>query len=249
MHNFEIEKIINQLLDSDKYSDYTVNGLQVQGRDQVHKIVTGVTASQELIDYAIEVKADAILVHHGYFWKGSDPRLVGYHYQRIKKLIKNDLNLFAYHLPLDFNLEFGNNVQLAKLFNLNNYYYLPESKEILICEAEHELDINEFKALVEQALGKQILHIGKNAKEKIKKIGICSGGGQSFIDQAYALGCDLYMSGEISEYTTHSAVEQGIHYFALGHHDSERYGVKVLGEYLQQKYNLEVIFKDCPNPA
>ncbi|RIY33130.1 Nif3-like dinuclear metal center hexameric protein [Psittacicella hinzii] len=248
MNNFELERIINQLLESSKYSDYTVNGLQVQGKDKIQKIVTGVTASQELIDFAISVNADAILVHHGYFWKGSDPRLTGYHYQRIAKLIKHDINLFAYHLPLDFNLELGNNVELAKMFNLTNYSYSQDSKEILICKTE-ELDVNEFVNLVEAKLGKKILHIGKNAKDKINTIGICSGGGQGFIDQAYALGCDLYMSGEISEYTTHSAVEQGIHYIAMGHHDSERYGIKRLGELLAEKYNFEVIFTDCPNPA
>ncbi|RIY31823.1 Nif3-like dinuclear metal center hexameric protein [Psittacicella gerlachiana] len=249
LNNFELEKIINNILTPEKYSDGTVNGLQIQGKDTIKKIVTGVTASQELIDYAISVQADAILVHHGYFWKNLDPRITGYHYQRIKKIIKNDLNLLAYHLPLDFNLQFGNNVELAKLFNLPNYFYTDKSAEILVCQYDSPVEIQKFVALVEEKLGKKVLHIGKNGKEKIQKVGICSGGGQTFIDKAYALGCDIYLSGEISEYTTHSAVEQGIHYIAMGHHDSERYGIKVLGEYLAQTYNLEVIFKDCPNPA
>ncbi|MFC6276119.1 Nif3-like dinuclear metal center hexameric protein [Psittacicella hinzii] len=246
MNNFALEQYLNQYLNSQDFQDYTVNGLQVQGKEQVQKIVTGVTASQELIDYAIAVKADAILVHHGYFWKGSDPRITGYHYQRIKKLISHDINLYAYHLPVDYHPEIGNNVALAHLFNLDNHVI---SGNIVICELSKPIKASDLYQTISQVLQVPILHVSKNCPEYITKVGICSGGGQNFIDQAFAKGCDAYISGEISEQTYHSAVEQGIHYFQCTHHASERYGIKLLGEKLAKELNLEVEFKDMHNPA
>lgn len=249
MKNFELEKIIDQLLNSKSFKDYTSNGLQVQGKNTVKKIITGVTACQDLIDYAISVNADAILVHHGYFWKNENPVITHYKYQRIAKLIKHDINLFAYHLPLDLHFELGNNRTIADFLELNNLHYPSSESFVLVGELSTPRSVQELKNLLTKVLGHDILHVGENCPAMVQKIGICTGGGQGFIEEAYFLGCDLYISGEISEQTTHSARELGINYFRIGHHASERYGVQRLGEYLARQYGFDVEYKEVYNPA
>lgn len=254
MQNFELENVLNNKLNIGAISDYAPNGLQVEGRTKVKKIITGVTASKALIEFAIANQADTILVHHGYFWKGENQCIKGMKGARIKLLCKHDINLLAYHLPLDIDPDLGNNVMLAKIFGLKNLRDMEGNKPSIpvIAEFDKALSGDEFRAIIEQKLGRKVLH--EAVDRPIKTVGICSGGGQGYIDLAAAKGCDAYITGEVSEQTIHSAREQNIHFYAMGHHASERYGVKALGEWLQdyaksQGDNLEVIFKDIDNPA
>lgn len=252
--NLELEKIINTKLNSQAISDYAPNGLQVEGKKMIQKIITGVTASLPLIEKAIEKKADAILVHHGYFWKSENPCIRGMKGKRIKQLLVNDINLFGYHLPLDIHPELGNNAQLARNLGIINLQGLEEKPNAIPMYGEFEVPITaeNLKERLEKTLQRPVILCNEfvsSSQKMIKKIGICSGGGQGYIDLAFEKGCDAFISGEISEQTTHSAREQGIYYFACGHHATERDGVKALGEWLAQEYSLDVEFIDIDNPA
>lgn len=247
--NKSLEVYVNRLLNCALINDYAPNGLQIEGEKTINTIVSGVSASLELIEEAIKKNADAILVHHGYFWKSEPPVITGIKYQRVKMLIQNNLNLFGYHLPLDIHPELGNNVQLAKLLNLNilgefNTDTTPNYG--LMCQQNLRLD-----TLVERlstTLKRQPLVVGLQ-KPDINKIAICTGGAQDFIEHAYLAGADIYISGEISERTTLIARELGITYISAGHHATERYGIKALGQHLAQKFNLAHYFIDIDNPA
>lgn len=252
--NLELEQILDTKLNSQSISDYAPNGLQVEGKKTIQKIITGVTASLPLIEKAIEKKADAILVHHGYFWKSENPCIRGMKGKRIKQLLVNDINLFGYHLPLDIHPELGNNAQLAKHLGVTNLQGLEDNPNSIPMYGELETPISaeELKQRLEKTLQRAVILCNEfvfHPQKLIKKIGICSGGGQGYIDLAFEKGCDAFISGEISEQTTHSAREQGIYYFACGHHATERDGVKALGEWLAQEYGLEVEFIDIDNPA
>ncbi len=239
----------DQYLNSAKIADYCPNGLQVEGRRQVQKIVSGVTASQALIDAAVAAEADLLLVHHGYFWKGENPCVVGMKQRRLKTLLGHDLSLLAYHLPLDVHPEVGNNVQLAKRLGIVVEGPLePDNPRsvALIGSLPDALSSAEFAARVNTVLGREPLLV--DSRKPIRKVGWCTGGGQGYIDQAIAAGVDLYLTGEASEQTFHSAQENGISFIAAGHHATERYGVQALGEYLAQEFSIEHEFIDCPNP-
>ncbi|WP_443090386.1 Nif3-like dinuclear metal center hexameric protein [Basfia succiniciproducens] len=256
MNNLALEKLISQKLNSATIADYAPNGLQVEGRPEIRKIVTGVTASQALIEAAIARHADAVIVHHGYFWKNEDPCIRGMKGKRIKTLLINDINLYGYHLPLDVHAELGNNAQLAKLLKIENLQPL-ESDSVSIPvfgELVQPISLENFARRIEKALQRKPIvcnaeELSQNPPHLIRKIGICTGGGQGYIDLAAARGCDAFISGEISEQSTHSARELGIHYFACGHHATERYGIRALGEWLAQEYQFEVEFIDIDNPA
>jgi len=241
----------DDLLDTGAYRDYCPNGLQVQGGDSIQRLVTGVTACQALLDAAVDRQADMLLVHHGYFWKGEDQRVVGMKHQRLSTLLQAGINLLAYHLPLDGHCELGNNARLAALLgftptgrfgpadapDLGWYGTLPHA-----CSAEQLAD------QLASALGRQPLLI--NAHERpLQRIGWCTGAAQSLIEPAALLGLDAYISGEISEQTVHIAREMGISYIAAGHHATERYGVMALGEHLAEHYSLEHAFIDIDNPV
>lgn len=247
MKNFELENIVNQQLNSDSFSDYAPNGLQVEGRAEIAKIITGVTASQALLDEAVKRNADAVLVHHGYFWKNEAAVIKGMKRNRLRTLLANDINLFGWHLPLDAHPELGNNAQLAKLLDID------VRGEIMPLmpwgELAQPVSGEAFAQRIAEKLGRQPLHCGDNAPETIRRIAWCSGGGQGFIDSAAAFGVDAFVTGEVSEQTIHSAREQGIHFFAAGHHATERGGIKALGEWLAQHHGLDVTFIDIPNPA
>ncbi|MBU2876145.1 Nif3-like dinuclear metal center hexameric protein [Aliiglaciecola lipolytica] len=242
---------LNQLLKPEKVKDYCPNGLQVEGVSEISKIVTGVTACQALIDRAVELNADAIFVHHGYFWRGENPCIVGMKRQRIKQLINHDINLYGYHLPLDIHPELGNNAQLAKRLNIEVIGGLEQQNPQSVAmhgQFETPLTLQQLAKTVEQSLQRtpQIISAGEHS---IKSIGWCTGGGQSYIEMAAEQGIDAFISGEISEQTVHVAREMEIHFIAAGHHATERYGAKALGEYLAKSFDLDVTFVDIDNPV
>lgn len=251
MDNLKLEALLNQKLNPQLIKDYCPNGLQVEGRTEIKKIVTGVTASQALIEQAIEHNADALLVHHGYFWKSEPESIRGMKGQRIRSLIQSDINLYAYHLPLDIHPELGNNKLLADLLGIHVDGGLeghPQSVA-MYGHFEQALTADELSQRIEQALQRRPLHVAPNSNRIIKTVGWCTGGGQDYVDLAAQHGLDAFISGEISERTTYSAREQNIHYFSAGHHATERYGVKALGEWLASEYGFEVEFIDINNPV
>lgn len=237
-------------LDAPRIADYCPNGLQVEGRPEVRRIVSGVTASQALLDAAVERDADLVLVHHGYFWKNESPCVTGMKQRRLKTLLTHDISLVAYHLPLDLHAELGNNVQLARLLGLTVEGPLepgnPRSVGLQGRLAE-PLAPAEFAARVAAVLGREPLLI--DTGRPIRRIGWCSGAAQGYIEQAIAAGLDAYLSGEISESTVHSARESGVSYFAAGHHATERCGVQALGEWIAGRFGIEHHFVDCANPV
>lgn len=239
----------DRYLNSARIQDYCPNGLQVEGRPQVMRIVSGVTASQALLDAAVDAQADLVLVHHGYFWKGENPCVVGMKQRRLKTLLKHDISLLAYHLPLDVHPEVGNNVQLARQLDITVEGPLdPENPRVvgLIGSLSEPMTARDFARRVQDALGREPLLI--EGSQMIRRVGWCTGGGQNYIDQAALEGVDLFLSGEASEQTFHSARENDISFIAAGHHATERYGVQALGDYLARRFALEHIFIDCPNP-
>jgi dinuclear metal center YbgI/SA1388 family protein len=244
-----LQEEADRYLNIGRINDYCPNGLQVEGRPQVRRIVSGVTASQELIDAAVEAGADVLLVHHGYFWKGENPCVVGMKQRRLKTLLANDISLLAYHLPLDLHPEVGNNVQLAAQLDITVEGALePDNPRTvgLVGSLAEAMSARDFARRVQETLGRDPLLI--DSGQKIRRIGWCTGGGQGYIDQAIAAGVDLYLTGEASEQTFHSARENGISFIAAGHHATERYGVQALGDYLARHFALEHLFIDCPNP-
>ncbi|MFS7194221.1 type 2 GTP cyclohydrolase I [Rahnella inusitata] len=247
MNNLQLEALINQKLDVSNFHDYAPNGLQVEGRRNVQRVVTGVTASQDLLDAAIAVEADAILVHHGYFWKNEPAVVRGMKRNRLKALLVNDINLYGYHLPLDAHPVLGNNAQLAELFGI------AVQGEVMPLvpygELEKPLSGEELRQRIEVILDCKVLHSAQGGPEEIRRIAWCSGGGQGFIQQAADFGVDAFISGEVSEQTIHIAREMGLHFYAAGHHATERYGVKALGEWLESEHGLDVMFIDIDNPA
>ncbi|CAD5375637.1 GTP cyclohydrolase 1 type 2 homolog [Pseudomonas sp. OF001] len=241
---------IDRHLDAARISDYCPNGLQVEGRAEVRRIVSGVTASQALLDAAVAWGADLVLVHHGYFWKSENPCVVGMKQRRLKTLLSHDISLLAYHLPLDLHPELGNNVQLARRLGLSVEGPLepgnPRSVGLLGSLAE-PLAPAEFAARVAQALGREPLLVA--GTRPIRRVGWCTGAAQGYIEQAIAAGVDAYLTGEVSESTVHSARENGISFLAAGHHATERYGVQALGEWIASRFGVEHRFVDCDNPV
>lgn len=247
MNHYELENIVNQQLNSGAFSDYAPNGLQVEGRTEVKTLLTGVTASQALVDEAVARNADAILVHHGYFWKSEPAVIKGMKRNRLRALLANDINLYGWHLPLDAHPTLGNNAQLAKLLDIE---VKGEVQPLVFWgELSTPLSGEALAQRIEEKLGRMPLHCGDNAPAQIRRVAWCSGGGQGFIDSAAAFGVDAYITGEVSEQTIHSAREQGLHFFAAGHHATERGGIKALGEWLASEHGLDVTFIDIPNPA
>ena len=247
----QIVSYTNELLDIQQFRDYCPNGLQVQGKKEVQTIISGVTASQAFLDAAIEAGADALLVHHGYFWSGEDPCIVGMKKQRLASLLTSDVSLLAYHLPLDAHAEYGNNAQLAKLLNFTvegSFGRAPGDELGLYGALSKAMNIEEFTLWLEDRLGREPLHI-PGGSSKIQSVAWCTGAAQSYIDQAVSVGVDAFVSGEISEQTVHVARESGIHYFAAGHHATERYGVQALGDHLAQHFGIEHRFVDIDNPV
>ncbi|MGR5293729.1 Nif3-like dinuclear metal center hexameric protein [Vibrio mediterranei] len=252
MNNLQLEAVLNEKLSPQLIKDYCPNGLQVEGASEIKKVVTGVTASQALIDYAVSVNADALLVHHGYFWKGEPEAIRGMKGKRIRTLIRNDVNLYGYHLPLDIHPELGNNARLAELLDIEVIDGLeghPQSVA-MFGKLAQPMTGEAFAQKIAQVLSREPLHIAPERADKmIETVGWCTGGGQDYIELAASKGLDAFISGEISERTTYTARELNIHYFAAGHHATERYGIKALGEWLASAHGLEVEFIDIDNPV
>lgn len=249
--NIQLLDWLNDLLEPHKVKDYCPNGLQVEGKSSISKVVTGVTASQALIDSAIQQKADTIIVHHGYFWKGESPEIKGMKRNRLKALLTNDINLFAYHLPLDVHSGVGNNVQLAQQLDISvdgDIPIGPGPSVLLRGHFDKPHTPSTLKSHLEAVLGRDIL-VEAVPDKTIRTVAWCTGGGQNFIELAADLGIDAFITGEVSEQTIHTAREMDIAFFASGHHATERYGVKALGERLQDELGIDVTFIDIDNPA
>ncbi|MGL9722286.1 type 2 GTP cyclohydrolase I [Sodalis sp. (in: enterobacteria)] len=247
MRNTELEQLINQKLNSSALEDYAPNGLQVEGRQEVKRIVTGVTACQALLDSALAHGADVVMVHHGYFWKNESPVISGMKRRRLKTLLANDINLYAWHLPLDAHAELGNNAQLAAALDIR----VTGSLEPLLPYGEFATPLSgeALRLRLEQTLGRSVLHCGDGGPAQIKQLAWCSGGGQGFIEMAAQAGMDAFITGEVSEQTIHIAREEGLHFYAAGHHATERGGIRALGDWLAQQYDFDVTFIDIPNPV
>ncbi len=247
----ELELELKQVLRPEQFNDYCPNGLQVAGRDEIAKLVTGVTACQALIDAAAETGADALLVHHGYFWRGEDQSISGIKKSRIEALLRHDISLLAYHLPLDVHREFGNNVQLAKLLEIDIDGEMGKQNNHpigLVGSLPEAASFESMSAHLVKKLGRRPLAIeGRTAS--IKRVAWCTGAAQNYIELAVAAGVDAYITGEVSEPTVHIARESGIHFFSAGHHATERYGVQALGQYLAEKFGLDHQFIDIDNPV
>ncbi|NMP17486.1 Nif3-like dinuclear metal center hexameric protein [Thalassotalea sp. Y01] len=252
MQRLEFLHLLNGILQPERIKDYCPNGLQVQGSEKVEKIVTGVTASQALIDAAIAAGADTIIVHHGYFWKNESYAITGMKYNRIKALLDHNINLFAYHLPLDIHETLGNNAQLAKLMDIHEVEPLELGNPLSVSmkgQLSAATPAEKVANRISARLNRQCLHIAAPSNKPIKTVAWCTGGGQGYVEMAAEQGIDAFITGEVSEQTTHIAREMDIHFFAAGHHATERYGAKALGEYLEQQYQLNVRFIDIDNPV
>lgn len=231
-----------------KFQDYCPNGLQVEGRPQVRRIVSGVTASQALIEAAIEADADAVLVHHGYFCRGEAPEVTGLKRNRLKRLLTYDLSLLAYHLPLDAHAEVGNNVQLGKVLEWPIVRYLDDKNMLPVAEFPQPMALSQVGDHVSRKLGRSAQILG-NPQKPVQTVAWCTGAAQSYIQQAVNAGVDLFISGEVSEQTWHTVCETDTAYISAGHHATERYGVQALGHWLAEKYGIEHIYVEVDNPV
>ncbi|MCB5190290.1 Nif3-like dinuclear metal center hexameric protein [Methylobacillus arboreus] len=243
----ELIDYTGQFLEVDRFRDYCPNGLQVQGRSEVGKLVSGVTASMALLDAAKTAGADAILVHHGYFWRNESPVVTGIKHARLKFLLQHDISLLAYHLPLDAHQALGNNARLGQIMGIVLEGWAGEQGLIAHGELENETALGAFADKLGHQLRRTPQVFGDLGR-KVRRIAWCSGGAQGYFETAIGLGVDLYISGEVSEQVFHLAQEAGVAYIAAGHHATERYGVEMLGRHLAERFALEHEFIDIENP-
>ncbi|MFM2344467.1 MAG: cyclohydrolase 1 type 2 [Pseudomonadota bacterium] len=249
VNNLELTLYLKTILNVDSFKDYCPNSLQIEGNCNITTLVSGVTINQELIEHAINHKAQGILVHHGIFWKGDNPCITGIKKERIQALLKHNLNLWAYHLPLDAHAKYGNNACIGNLLGLQTHQYFGDQNLGCISNIENNPIHNNYKSSqqlhkkLEQIFDRNVLVFG-NLNREIKKIAWCSGGAQSYFNDAIIAGCDVFISGEISEQYVHTAKENSVLYMVAGHHATERYGVQALGNHLAEKYNIKHIFVD-----
>jgi dinuclear metal center YbgI/SA1388 family protein len=242
---------LDELLLARQFRDYCPNGLQVEGKPGLLTLVSGVTACQDLIDAAIALDADAILVHHGLFWDGDDVTVTGMKKRRLAALLEHDISLLAYHLPLDAHPEFGNNAMLAKLLEIQVESTLQPENPLAVGNVgrfSRALPLSELMQRIATQLGREALLIGDPATS-VEKVAWCTGAAQGYITQAVQQGVDVFISGEVSEQTVHVAREEGIAYIAAGHHATERYGVQALGEEMTRRFGLQHQFVDIANPV
>ena len=248
MKREELADYLDRLLQPENFRDYCPNGLQVEGRAEVRRIVAGVTASQALLDAAVARGADAVLVHHGWFWKGEDGRVTGIRRRRLGTLLAHDISLFAYHLPLDAHPELGNNAQLAARFGWQPDGRFGEQDIGWLGRCVDGATAGSLAAALAAGLGRAPLLLGDPGRP-VRRLGWCTGGAQGWFEQAIALGVDAFVSGEASEQTTHLARESGVAYLACGHHATERYGVAALAAHLAEQCGLQCEFVEIDNPV
>lgn len=244
----ELDTHLDNLLEVRRFHDYCPNGLQVEGRAQVEHIVCGVTANQALIDAAIERGADTLLVHHGWLWKSEDRRVIGIRKKRLATVLAHDINLFAYHLPLDAHGELGNNAQLAQRLGWRIEGRFAEQDIGFFGAPAASTDLAGLTQALNSALARRPLTIG-DPDRVVRRIAWCSGGAQDYFEAALATGADVFVSGEISEQTVNLARESGMAFIAAGHHATERYGVMALAAHLSQTFGVHAEFVDIDNPA
>lgn len=245
----DIESYLGTLLDVGKFRDYGPNGLQVEGKAQVHKLVSGVTASRAFIEAAIAHQADAVLVHHGLFWRGQDGRLTGWLKARVELLMAHGINLFAYHLPLDAHPAYGNNAQFGARLDLAADARFGEQELGFIGTPGQPLSTASLRALIAERLGREPVMVDGRGGAPLRRIAWCTGGAQGYFESAIAAGADAYLTGEISEPQAHLARETGVAFFACGHHASERYGAPALGAHVAGTFGLAHEFIEIDNPA
>ena len=244
----ELGDYIGSLLENSRFRDYSPNWVQVEGRAEVRRIATGVTASQRLLEAATAWGADAILVHHGYFWRNEDATVTGIKKRRIAHLLQHNVSLLAYHLPLDAHPELGNNAQLAHRLGLMVQGHFGEQDIAWHGVLQRPQTLGQFAEQISHTLQRTPLIIG-DSKRTLRRIGWCTGAAQSYFEQAVSLGVDAFLTGEISEQNVHIAEETGVAFIAAGHHATERYGVQALGEHLAQQFKIEHRFFDMDNPV
>ena len=244
----DIESHLNQLLQPERFRDYGPNGLQIEGRAPVRKLVSGVTASLALIEAGIAAQADALFVHHGLFWRGYDGRIVGWLRRRLGLLMAHEINLYAYHLPLDAHAELGNNAGFGRLLGLRADARFGEQDIGFIGSADPAFALDELARRVHQATARAPLVVAGDGRA-LRRIAWCTGGAQGFFEAAIAAGADAYLTGEISEPQAHLARETGVAYLACGHHASEREGVRAIGAHLAREFGLQHEFIDIDNPG
>ena len=244
----QLEAELASLLEPTRFNDYGPNGLQVEGCSEVRKLVSGVTASQAFIEAALDRGADAILVHHGLFWKGHVGPLTGWLKRRVQTLLVADLNLFAYHLPLDAHPQLGNNAQLGARLGLQANARFGEQDLGWLAPAPNALTLEAWAERVAAVLGREPLAIPGDGRN-IRKVAWCTGGAQAYFQDAIEAGADLFLTGEISEPQAHWARESGVAYLACGHHATERYGVAAVGDHIAARLGLTHEFIDVDNPA
>jgi dinuclear metal center YbgI/SA1388 family protein len=243
----ELTAALNGLLTPERFKDYGPNGLQVEGKPTLRKLVSGVTASLGLIEAAIAAKADAVLVHHGLFWRGQDGTVTGWMKKRLQALLAHDINLYAYHLPLDAHPSLGNNAQLGQLLGYTANGSFGDQNLGLIGDCE-PTDATQLAAHLKNKLNHPIVQV-ESSSLAIKRIAWCTGGAQSYFEDAIAAGADAFITGEISEPQAHYAREMNVAYFACGHHATERYGAQAVAGHVAAQLGLVHEFIDVDNPA
>lgn len=247
-HRNDLDRHLQALLELARFKDYGPNGLQVEGRAEIGHLVCGVTASAALIDAAIAAKADAILVHHGLFWRGQDGRVTGWMKQRLAKLLAHDINLYAYHLPLDAHAELGNNAQMGRVLGWTAESRFGEQDLGWLGVLPAASSLDDLAAHIARTLGRSTVQVAGDGRP-LRRVAWCTGGAQGYFEAAIAAGADVFVTGEISEPQAHYAAEMGVAFIAAGHHATERYGVQALGQHLAQQFGLTQQFIDVANPA
>lgn len=247
-HRSDIDVYLSAVMQAATFKDYGPNGLQIEGRERVGRLVSGVTASLALIESAIAVQADALLVHHGLFWRGQDGRLTGWLKQRVQRLMAHDISLFAYHLPLDAHAEFGNNAQFGRRIGVNADARFGDQSLGFVGSLEQPMTTPDLLGRLRQISSRTPAHVEGDGRA-LRRVAWCTGGAQAYFEGAIAAGADVFITGEMSEPQVHLARETGVAFIACGHHASERYGVQALGSHIAEHFGIEHRYIEIDSPA
>jgi dinuclear metal center YbgI/SA1388 family protein len=247
-HRSDIDVYLSAVMQAATFKDYGPNGLQIEGRERVGLLVSGVTASLALIEAAIAARADALLVHHGLFWRGQDGRLTGWLKQRVQRLMAHDISLFAYHLPLDAHAEFGNNAQFGRRIGVSADSRFGEQSLGFVGSLEQPMTTPDLLGRLRQISSRTPAHVEGDGRA-LRRVAWCTGGAQSYFEGAIAAGADVFITGEMSEPQVHLARETGVAFIACGHHASERYGVQALGSHIAEHFGIEHRYIEIDSPA